>query len=45
VAAGLRRTGVELDVVGPCTGCDARWYSHRRRGETGRHAVVAWSVP
>ncbi len=27
--------------IGPCTGCDERWFSHRR-GDAGRHAVVAW---
>jgi copper oxidase (laccase) domain-containing protein len=36
---------VPLDVVGPCTGCDERWYSYRRRGDVGRHAVVAWTEP
>ncbi len=45
VGAALRHAGVGLDVVGPCTGCDERWYSHRRRGDTGRHAVVAWTEP
>jgi polyphenol oxidase len=44
VAASLHRRGVELDVVGPCVGCDDRWFSHRR-GDLGRHAVVAWSDP
>lgn len=42
VAAGLARHGVGLDVVGPCTGCDDRWFSHRVRGDAGRHALVAW---
>ncbi len=41
VAASLARHGVRLDVVGPCTGCDERWFSHRVRREPGRHAVVA----
>lgn len=41
VAAALARSHIGLDVVGPCTGCDERWYSHRR-GDLGRHAVVAW---
>lgn len=45
VAAALARHGVVLDVIGPCTGCDDRWFSHRARGEPGRHAVVAtWSA-
>ncbi len=42
VAASLARHGVDLDVTGPCTGCDDRWFSHRVRVEPGRHAVVAW---
>lgn len=42
VAAGLAHRGVTLDVVGPCTGCDQRFRSHRRRGELERHALVAW---
>ena len=41
VAAALERSGVTLDVVGPCTGCDDRWYSHRCGAEPERHAVVA----
>ncbi|MFK7918319.1 MAG: polyphenol oxidase family protein [Ilumatobacter sp.] len=42
IAAMLRHHDVELDVAGPCTGCDDRWFSHRVRSEPGRHAVVAW---
>lgn len=42
VAALLARHGVVLDVIGPCTGCDDRWFSHRARTDLGRHAVVAW---
>lgn len=38
----LGRHGVGLSVIGPCTGCDDRWFSHRVRAEPGRHAVVAW---
>jgi YfiH family protein len=41
IAAGLRHRGVELDVVGPCTGCDDRWFSHRTRSDRGRQATVA----
>jgi copper oxidase (laccase) domain-containing protein len=41
VALAVGRHGIVLDVVGPCTGCDERWFSHRR-GDLGRHAVVAW---
>ncbi len=42
VAVALGRHGIALDVSGPCTGCDDRWYSHRR-GDPERQAVVAWS--
>jgi polyphenol oxidase len=42
VAAGLARRGVALDAVGPCTGCDRRFRSHRRRSDPERHALVAW---
>lgn len=45
VAASLARHGIVLDVEGPCTGCDDRWYSHRVRADAGRHAVVAWWEP
>lgn len=33
--------GVPCDPV-PCTGCDGRWFSWRRRAETERHAMAAW---
>jgi polyphenol oxidase len=39
----LERRGVTLDVTGPCTGCDHRWFSHRARRDAGRHAVIAWT--
>jgi copper oxidase (laccase) domain-containing protein len=42
VAVALGRHGIALDTIGPCTGCDDRWYSHRR-GDPERQAVVAWS--
>ncbi len=42
VRAALARRGIALDVVGACTGCDRRFRSHRRRGESERHALVAW---
>jgi polyphenol oxidase len=42
VTALLARRGIELDVSGPCTGCDARFHSHRRRRDVARHAVVTW---
>lgn len=41
VAAALARHRIALDAIGPCTGCDGRWFSHRR-GDAARHAVVAW---
>lgn len=41
VAGVLRRHDVALDVVGSCTACDGRWFSHRR-GDVARHAVVVW---
>lgn len=44
VEHALCRHGIELSVSGPCTGCDERWFSHRR-GDLGRHAVVAWNEP
>lgn len=43
IRAGLHRGGVDLDVAGPCTGCDPRWFSYRARGDRGRHALVAWT--
>jgi polyphenol oxidase len=44
VAAALAELDVPLDAsAARCTACgDGDWYSHRARGETGRHAVVAW---
>jgi polyphenol oxidase len=42
VAIGLDAHGIELDAIGPCTGCDDRWFSHRR-GDAERHALVAWN--
>lgn len=44
VAAGLERLGVDLDVVGACTGCDRRWFSHRVGSEPQRHALAGWFV-
>jgi len=41
VRAGLGRHGIDLDVVGPCTGCDERWFSHRVRADPGRQATIA----
>jgi copper oxidase (laccase) domain-containing protein len=42
VRAGLARRGVTVEVAGSCSRCDDRWFSHRR-GDPGRHAVVAWT--
>lgn len=43
VRAALAAAGVD-DVAdaAPCTGCDADYWSFRRRGEMGRHGLVAW---
>lgn len=39
----LRKAGAQVDGDDPpCTFCDSRFYSFRRDGETGRHAVVVW---
>ncbi len=43
VCAALERRGIAVAVVGDCTGCTDRWFSHRARNEPGRHAVVAWA--
>lgn len=42
-ARGLAACGVgEVEATEMCTACDpARFYSHRRDGRTGRHAMVA----
>ncbi len=40
--AALARRGVALDVTGPCTGCDERWFSHRVRVDAERHATVVY---
>jgi len=45
VRIALERRGVRLDAIGACTGCDLRWFSHRRRAEAERHAVVARIEP
>jgi len=43
VRSALAANDVELDVVRPCTGCTARWFSHRARTDLGRHAVIGWT--
>jgi YfiH family protein len=44
VRAALDGAGVRLAFdADACTACDAtRWFSHRARGESERHATVAW---
>jgi YfiH family protein len=43
VHAALAEAGVpEVHDASGCTACDARWYSHRARGEQGRFATTAW---
>lgn len=43
VQCALGAQGLSLVACGPCTGCDRRWFSHRRRCDLGRHALIAWS--
>src|SRR5690606_13315328 len=49
--AAVRIACAELDVplddhLAACTACGGgTWYSHRARGEAGRHAVAAWIEP
>lgn len=45
VTAALARRGVDADVVGDCTACAGRWYSHRARQDAERHVLVGWSEP
>jgi copper oxidase (laccase) domain-containing protein len=43
VHAALAAAGVAtVDDTSGCTACDARWYSHRARSDTGRFATTAW---
>lgn len=42
VASACRIEGVPVDVIGGCTGCSHRGYSHRVRRDTQRHVVAAW---
>lgn len=41
--AAFARHGLAVDdrATG-CTGCSGRWFSHRTRVDTGRHALVGW---
>lgn len=45
VHLALARRGVSLAAIGPCTGCGGALFSHRCRGDLGRHALVAWTEP
>ncbi|MDE0654093.1 MAG: laccase domain-containing protein [bacterium] len=42
--AALRRDGIgQIIEANRCTACEAEsWYSHRARGETGRHVMATW---
>jgi polyphenol oxidase len=43
VAAELDRLGVARHEIGaPCTACDTDYWSHRARGELGRHGMAVW---
>jgi copper oxidase (laccase) domain-containing protein len=43
VHAALREAAVtDVHDASGCTACDARWYSHRARGDLGRFATTAW---
>ena len=42
VTAALARHDIDVVIGGACTGCDGRWFSHRR-GDTERHAMLGWS--
>ncbi|CAN5370629.1 peptidoglycan editing factor PgeF [soil metagenome] len=42
VTAGLVRHGIVVEYLPGCTGCGGRHFSHRVRGDGGRHVLVAW---
>lgn len=43
VRTALAQSGVDsTHDVGCCTSCSPRHWSHRARGDVGRHALVAW---
>ncbi len=43
VSAALAASdAVEVPGVSECTACSDRWFSHRRRGDQGRQALVVW---
>lgn len=49
LAAGVRAACERLDLAltdtGICTACSPNHWSHRARGEGGRHGLVAWLEP
>ena len=47
VRAALRLSGIDHVIEADrCTSCEAEsWYSHRARGETGRHVLATWISP
>jgi hypothetical protein len=46
IAAVLDRLDVSLiPSHAPCTACDDDYWSHRARGEKGRHAMAVWIEP
>ena len=47
VRSALRLCGIEHIIeANRCTSCEAdTWYSHRARGESGRHALATWISP
>ncbi|MEM1332847.1 MAG: laccase domain-containing protein, partial [Actinomycetota bacterium] len=43
VDAALARRSLTVTTRAPgCTGCGGRWFSHRARLDSGRHALVGW---
>lgn len=43
VAAALAALGVPtVDAGAPCTACDPDYWSHRARGDLGRHGMAVW---
>jgi polyphenol oxidase len=45
VSGALARHGIPLDRSAECTGCDPRYFSHRRRNDLERHVVAVWKDP
>jgi purine-nucleoside/S-methyl-5'-thioadenosine phosphorylase / adenosine deaminase len=42
IELALRGRGVRVEAAHRCTGCDPALFSHRVRGERGRHVLAAW---